>query len=243
MSRRVAWFSDGAASAVATKLSNPDVIAYTDTGSEDSDNQRFRLECERWFNKKVTVLKNEKYADIYEVFEDQKYVAGIHGAPCTRLLKIKPRLDFQRPDDIHIFGYTCDSNDMRRASSLKEHWPELTIETPLIDRGITKAACLAMIERAGIKPPRLYALGYKNNNCRTCVKSSSPDYWALTRKTFPEDFEKLTKICRKYGARLARLPGGERVFIDEVPLDQPTTKPISSECDFLCQIAEQDMDK
>ena len=41
MSRTVSWFSCGAASAVATKLSNPDVVAYCDTGSEDYDNKRF----------------------------------------------------------------------------------------------------------------------------------------------------------------------------------------------------------
>jgi hypothetical protein len=33
MSRIVSWFSCGAASAVATMLSKPDVIAYCDTGA------------------------------------------------------------------------------------------------------------------------------------------------------------------------------------------------------------------
>ncbi len=41
MSRVVIWFSCGAASAIATKLSKPDVIAYCDTGYEDYDNSRF----------------------------------------------------------------------------------------------------------------------------------------------------------------------------------------------------------
>ena len=54
MNRKVSWFSCGAASAIATKLSNPDVIAYCETGSEDYDNKRFMTECEKWFEKEIT---------------------------------------------------------------------------------------------------------------------------------------------------------------------------------------------
>ena len=46
-------------------------------------------------------------------------------------------------------------------------------------------------------------------------------------------------LSRKLGARLARVKG-ERVFIDEGPWDHPTTEPIAPECDFLCQLAEQE---
>ena len=179
MSRTVSWFSCGAASAVATKLSNPDVIAYCDTGSEDEDNARFMRDCVEWFGKEVTILKSDKYESTWDVWEKRKYICGIAGAPCTGELKIKPRLKFQRADDIHVFGYTADSNDVRRAKSLREHYPDLIVKTPLIDRGITKAACLAMIEKAGLKPPRVYAMGFPNANCIPCCKATSPAYWAL----------------------------------------------------------------
>lgn len=36
-------------------------------------------------------------------------------------------------------------------------------------------------------------------------------------------------------------PTEERMFIDEIPLDQPMTNPIQPHCDFLCHIAEQEM--
>jgi hypothetical protein len=83
MTRTVSWFSCGAASAVATKLSEPDVIAYCDTGSEDFDNARFMLDCERWFGMSVTKLKNEKWQDTWDVWEKRKFLSGISGAPCT----------------------------------------------------------------------------------------------------------------------------------------------------------------
>lgn len=240
MARMISWFSCGAASAVATKLINPDVIAYCDTGSEDYDNLRFLIDCEQWFGQKVEILKNEKFQDTWEVWEKRRYLSGIEGAPCTGELKFKPRVNFQLPDDVHVFGYTADSRDMGRAEALRENWPDLNIATPLIDRGITKAACLSMVRNAGIKEPRVYAMGFHNANCIPCVKATSPSYWALVRKEFPDEFLRMVKLSRELGARLTRIKG-ERVFIDEIPLDHPTTNPIAPDCDFLCQIAEQDI--
>ncbi|RLD76448.1 MAG: hypothetical protein DRJ15_15315 [Bacteroidetes bacterium] len=241
MSRRVSWFSCGAASAVATKLSSPDVIAYCETGSEDIDNARFMKDCEVWFGKDVTPLRSRRFKDTWDVWERERYLAGINGAPCTRALKVRPRLDFQREDDIHIFGYTADNPDIKRANALREHYPELTIETPLIDRGLTKAACLSMIMNVGIDPPRVYAWGFKNANCTTCVKATSPAYWALVRQRFPEDFARMVELSRRLNVRLTRIKG-ERVFIDQIPLDHKVTNPIAPECDFLCQIFEGELD-
>jgi 3'-phosphoadenosine 5'-phosphosulfate sulfotransferase (PAPS reductase)/FAD synthetase len=246
MSRIVCHFSCGAASAVATKLAlaqfrdNEIVIAYAETGSEDPDNSRFMKECEKWFGRDVIRLKNKKYDSTWDVWEKKKYIAGIHGAPCTGELKIKPQLEFQLPDDIHVFGYTADSNDIRRAEAFKENWPDLHIEVPLIDRGINKSACLAMIISAGVQPPKTYAIGFPNANCIPCCKAQSPAYWALVRQEYPVQFSRMAKLSHKLGAKLVRI-NGERCFIDEVPADQNVTEAIAPECDFLCQIAELDI--
>lgn len=240
MSRTVVWFSCGAASAVAAKLSTPDVIAYCETGSEDYDNARFLVDCERWFGRSVLRLRNEKYSDTWDIWVRERYISGVAGAPCTGALKIEPRLAFQQPGDIHVFGYTADSKDVRRAETLRENWPDLKIVTPLIDRGITKAACLAMIQSAGIAPPRVYAMGFPNANCIPCCKAQSPAYWALIRQRFHAEFERMTRLSRDLGARLAVI-GGERLFIDEIPADHPVTNPIAPECDFLCSLAQQDL--
>lgn len=240
MSRVVSWFSCGAASAVATKLVQPDVIAYCETGAEDFDNARFMMDCERWFGMDITKLQSEKYSSTWEVWEDRQYIAGIAGAPCTGELKIKQRIAFQRPDDIHVFGYTADSSDVSRAHNLRVNWPDLNILTPLIDRGINKAACKAMVEGAGIAVPRTYAMGFPNANCIPCCKATSPDYWSLVRMYYPAEFARMAKLSRRLGARLARLHG-ERVFIDEIPGDWPVTQAAAPECDFLCQLAEQEL--
>lgn len=242
MSRCIAHFSCGAASAVATKLSLPNVdeIWYAETGAEDFDNKRFMADCEVWFGRAVRVIRSDKYNSTWDVWEKRRYIAGVSGAPCTGELKIKPREANQRPDDVHIFGYTADANDIRRAKTLRDNWDELTVVTPLIDRGLTKAACLALLEGAGIQPPRVYALGLPNANCIPCCKATSPSYWALIRREFPVEFQRMAKLSRELGATLARLDG-ERIYIDEVPMDTPTTDPIAPACDMLCGLAEQEL--
>lgn len=239
--RTISWFSCGAASAVATRLTlrgTPDAtVAYCETGAEHPDNARFMADCVRWFNAPVERLKSDKYSDTWDVWEKTRWLAGVDGARCTIELKVEPRLLFQRPDDVHVFGYTADGPDSKRADSLRANYPELTISTPLIERGIKKDACLAMIERAGIKLPPMYAMGFHNNNCIPCVKATSPAYWALVRQRFPDKFDRMAKLSRDLDVRLCRI-NDERRFIDEIPMDHPTINPIQPSCDFLCHIAE-----
>lgn len=239
LKRTISWFSCGAASAVATKLCQDAMPAYCETGSEHPDNERFLKDCEQWFGRTVTRLRNDQYSDTWDVWQKHRYLSGINGAKCTVELKVLPRLIYQRPNDLHIFGYTVDAADFDRAQRLVDNYPELDLQFPLIERGITKAACLAMVERAGIALPPMYAMGFKNNNCIPCVKATSPDYWSLVRQKFPDEFARMAKLSRDLDVRLCRLHG-ERSFIDEIPADWPTTNPIAPSCDFLCHIAEGD---
>src|SRR5262249_48932788 len=149
---------------------------------------------------------------------------------------------FQRPTDTHVFGYTADAKDIERFDRLKANYPELTVTAPLIDKGITKAACLAMVEHWGINLPRSYAMGFPNANCLQtgCVKATSPAYWSLYRQHFPEAFARTAAYAREIGARLTRI-NNERQFIDEIPDDWPTTNPVVPACDFLCHIAAAEL--
>jgi hypothetical protein len=238
--KKIGWFSCGAASAVAVKLTDAWPV-YCDTGAEHPDNARFMEECRRWFGRpQITVLKSDEYRDTWDVWEKTRWLAGIDGARCTIELKVIPRLAYQTPQDIHVFGYTADGSDMARADRLREAYPELNIETPLIERGLTKASCLDIVQRAGIKLPPMYEMGFHNNNCIPCVKATSPGYWALVRRCFPTQFNRMAKLSRELGVRLCRIDG-DRHFIDEIPADWPTTDPIAPSCDFLCHIAEQEV--
>lgn len=258
MVRRVRWFSDGAASAVATKLDIQEYgvdagpVVICDTGAEDEDNYRFRSECEEWFGVPITVIKSEEYDSVFEVWEKRRYISGHKGAPCSGAMKFVPRLNFEQHGDINIFGYTADANDLKRAERLAGEFRTGCFETPLIPRHITKSNCLALLEGAGIEQPRTYAMGFPNANCLEfgCAKAQSPRYWALYRQCFPERFERTAALARKLGVQLAvvgeeRGPDGERVvirgYIDDIPADFPTTNAIAPSCDLLCSINAQDL--
>jgi hypothetical protein len=141
-----------------------------------------------------------------------------------------------------VFGYTADGPDVKRAELLRANYPEMTIKTPLIEAGVTKAACLAILETLKIARPVMYRLGFENIICIGCVKATSREYWALVRMHFPEIFDRLAKLSRELGVRLARI-SDERIFIDEIPADWPTTNPIAPACDFLCHLIEQDLEQ
>lgn len=247
MGRTLIWWSTGAASAVMARLTLLDdpeaIIARCETSNEDPDNYRFEADVMRRLNRSVTLLKSEKYDSVWDVWQRRRYMAGVDGAICTVEMKIAPRLVFQKPDDVHVFGYSADARDIERFERLKANYPELMLRAPLIERGVTKAACLAIVEGWGIELPRSYAMGFPNANCLQtgCVKATSPHYWSLYRLHFPDKFARTAAYARELGVRLARI-NNERVFIDDIPADWPVTNPVVPTCDFLCQLAEQDMD-
>jgi len=256
MSRIVCWFSCGAASAVATKLAIADnagkeelVVVYTEVVNEHPDNRRFLQDCERWFGQEIIVLRNERYhADIYEVFRKERFIVGPQGAPCTRLLKRQMRVFFEEEDDTQVFGFTFE--ELKRSQEFIKRNSYVKLLTPLIDRGLTKSDCWAMIDRAGIAIPEMYRLGYRNNNCIGCVKGGA-GYWNKVRVDFPWQFARMAKLERELDHSIIKREIGkdelgkpiyEKVFLDIMPPDMGAQyEQPDIECSFFCQMAEQEM--
>ena len=236
--RTVVWFSAGAPSAVAAKLAlaeGPCTIAYTDPGSEHPDNYRFIAECEEWFGQSVVMLKNDKYSDTWAVWGQTRYLVGPAGARCTAELKRKQRFAFERPTDRQVFGYTAEEE--HRAIRFREQNPGVDLWTPLIERGLTKPDCLAMIERAGIELPEMYRLGYRYNNCVGCVKGGI-GYWNKIRVDFPDVFERMALLERELGHTVIRDESGA-VYLDELDPSRGNHQTEADvECSLLCVMAE-----
>jgi len=248
MNREISWYSCGAASAVATKLAvvaNPKIeIAYCEVIEEHPDNKRFLAECEDWFGKKITILGNDKYKrSIYEVFDKTRYLAGHAGARCTLELKKNVRKEFELPNDTQIFGYTAE--EQNRVDRFIDANNEVDITAPLIDRGLTKQDCLAMVENAGIELPEMYKLGYKNNNCRGCVKAQSPAYWKKIKIDFPEYFEKMLAQEKRLNVKICKttIDGvpDVRIQLDDLPeWIEPMDDTVDIQCGIFCHMAESE---
>jgi hypothetical protein len=223
--RLLCWFSCGAASAVAAKTSldryrdtHDVLIVNCDTRpSEHPDNYRFSQECEQWFGQPIIYIRNDAFQTVDDVFAKHRYMSGIRGARCTTELKKMPRHAFALPDDYHVFGFTADKKERKRTEDFKLRNPELHLLWPLIEAGITKQQCYQLVRAAGIVLPTMYQLGFDNNNCPGCVKASSPWYWAMIRKHFPEVFKRRCEQSRALGVRLVEIKRHVRIFLDELP--------------------------
>lgn len=239
--KHLAWFSCGAASAVAVKLAvsmyDDVTVAYTDPGSEHPDNKRFIEEVQEWIGVPILRLKSKVYEDTWDVWEKRKFIVGAHGAPCTIELKKKMRWAIESGYDVQVFGY--HAKETGRADRFREQNAEIILETPLIERGLDKADCLAMVERAGIDLPVMYKLGFQNNNCIGCPKGGM-GYWNMIRQHFPGHFDRMADLERRLDHAVLKDDAGP-VWLDQL---DPTRGDIHTEpdieCSLLCAIAEDD---
>lgn len=250
--RIVSWFSCGNASAVATKLvlarygaQHEVAVARCIVPEEHPDNDRFAADCAAWFGQPVLELRSDEYESCEAVWTRERYMSGVGGAPCTREMKKAVRWAFEREwnPDQQAFGYTVEERD--RAARFRQQNPEVRLVTPLIDEGLTKDDCHALVARAGIELPAMYRLGFPNANCIGCVQAQGPSYWNLTKRVFPEVFERRSRLSRELGVRLVKLGGGERerLFLDELTPEHGEGAVVpDTDCSLLCWVAEQKLD-
>ena len=240
----ISWFSCGAASAVATKIALKKYknvrIIYQDTGSEHPDNKRFLKDCEQWFGQEIEITKSEKYNDIWDVFTKTKWLVGPSGARCTSELKRKVAesiIDWGENQQFEIFGYTFEEKNRMERFKLNNN--ERKIVCPLIDKCLTKDDTLGLIWKAKIKLPKMYELGYRNNNCIGCVKGGA-GYWNKIKKDFPDVFKKMAEQERELNVAINKTYiNGKRskIFLDELPEDMGNYKNEPSiSCGLFCQM-------
>ena len=236
------WFSCGAASAAALKLTvdkygRDNVRAVNNPVIEEhEDNRRFAQDVADWVGVDIEYAINSKYplSSVIDVFDRRKGMSFPHGAPCTVELKKRARQEWEQDNhvDWHVLGFTADERERHDRFILTERENVLPI---LIDAGLTKNNCADLIRGAGIQLPAIYGHGFPNANCIGCVKATSPTYWNLVRREFPDVFDARAEQSRRLGARLVRVKN-ERIFLDEL---DPNAKgrPIKAmpDCGLFCE--------
>ena len=251
MSRIVCQFSCGAASAVATKLTlaqhgKTRVVEVINAYllEEHADNRRFAADCEGWFGRHINVLRDKRDgASTIRVFRRKQFMMGPRGAPCSRALKRDLLDKWKQPGDVMVLGFTAEETD--RLDDFRERNPDRPVLAPLIDAGLGKDDCKAMVERAGIALPAMYRLGYDNANCIGCVKGGE-GYWRAIREDFPEQFEANCLVQDEIGEgswflRYRSGPRkGERFPLRELPAGEPRRNERLPSCSFFCEMAEQE---
>jgi 3'-phosphoadenosine 5'-phosphosulfate sulfotransferase (PAPS reductase)/FAD synthetase len=205
MSKIICWWSGGITSAVACKVAldlygaeNCRVIMI-DTKNEDDDTYRFKSDCEKWYGVNIEVITGigDDYKDIESVWFKHKSLNVANGAICSSKLKRAVREKWQEHNDFdfQVFGFEFDKKEFNRALSLSKNHPKAKSIYPLLMKGYTKDDCLRIVQDAGIEIPRMYSLGFRNNNCfKTGCVQGGIGYWQKMKKEFPEKFNKMANI-------------------------------------------------
>ena len=238
---KVVWLSAGVSSFVAGYLAeNVDEYIYIDIDDQHPDSMRFIHDCEQVLGKEVTVLRSPYYSTVEQVCLSVRYVNGVHGAPCTRLLKKQVRKAWEQEhmtDDLtYVWG--MDRDEKNRADRIIQGFPQFKHEFPLIDKWLTKDDAHGICRQLGIKRPAMYDMGYNNNNCVGCVKGGA-GYWNKIRQDFPKVFEARSRMERNIGHSILK-----GCFLDELPPDKGRmSEYVMDECSILCQLAIMDKEE
>ena len=261
----VCWWSGGITSAVACKLAAQlyglDACRFImiDTKNEDSDTYRFKRDCENWYGKPIEVITNEKYEAIQDVWLKFKSLNVATGAICSSELKREVRHKWEKENeyDFQVFGFDID--EPKRAKMMHLNYPGAKAIFPLLLYGYSKKDCLAMVEEVGIEVPRMYKLGFSNNNCfKTGCIQGGIGYWQKMMREWPDKFNAMAEMEHRLTAlkgkpvtmlkdqsKAAKESGNVLVFLKKHP-DYPQLKDITEmpdckveplmECNGFCGV-------
>ena len=232
---RVSWFSAGVSSAVATKLAIADIdkIIYQHIDDQDEDTLRFVTDCEAWFGKPIEIIQSP-LKTVEAACRYRHYVAGPTGAACTRMLKRELRKEWEYQNlffawPAYVWGF--DVNEQDRADQRKREMPDCRHRFPLIENGLTKSNAHGLLAAAGIRRPKMYDLGFPNNNCVGCVKGGKA-YWNLIRRLRPDVFWQRAIMEREIGGSCIN-----GVYLDELDPNAGRGQPIIvPECGAACEL-------
>lgn len=251
----VSWFSAGVSSAVATKLAieKIDKIIYQHVDDQEEDSLRFVRDCEAWFGKPIEIVQSP-LKSVENACRQLAYINGPKGGACTRLLKRRLRAEWESQHRFfNTFRYVwgMDAKEVDRSDRLRDVMREEEHIFPLQDRGLEKADAHGILREAKIARPRMYDMGYPNNNCRVCIKGGR-GYMNKCRVDFPEKFKERAALERLLGrtclkrerpdkSRPAGPDNSVLVYLDELdPSAGRDCKIIVPECGAMCEAVKRE---
>lgn len=178
-------------------------LVFTDTLTEDEDLYRFLTESAEHIGSELVWLKEGR--DIWQVFFDKRYLGNSRVDPCSRILKRELAREYVEnnwePDEVTVV-LGIDWTEEHRLKNAKRYWEPYSVVAPMCDKPyIDKDQMIEDLSEFGIKPPRLYEMGFPHNNCGGfCVKAGFKHFKLLLQK-MPERYayhEQKEEELRKY---------------------------------------------
>jgi len=179
----------GAARRVVDQHGPDDVtLLFCDTLIEDADLYRFLDDAAADLGVPITRIADGRTP--WQLFHDERIIGSARVAPCSSRLKQRVadrwfRDNCDPADTVRYVG--IDWTEIHRLERLRKVIAPWRVEAPLCEPPYpTKASLFTELEARGIKPPRLYRLGFPHNNCGGgCVRAGQA-HFAHLLKVLPD---------------------------------------------------------
>jgi hypothetical protein len=177
--KHVVMFSGGIGSWAAAKRVAADhgtaklTLLFADTKTEHADTYRFLRESAANVGGELVEIADGR--DIWQVFEDERFLGNTRVDPCSRILKRDLADRWQKehcdPDDTVIY-VGIDWSESHRFERLRERKKPWRVEAPLCDPPyLTKRQMRDWATREGLADQVLYRIGASHANCGGgCIK-------------------------------------------------------------------------
>lgn len=172
------------------------ILLFTDVGGdgtnplvgEDPDTLRFRDQAAA--NLGVPLVNLRDGRDIWDVFAEKRWLGNSQLAHCSWELKTKPAREWMdanvAPGARVIVG--IDITDIARLPAIAQRWEPYQATAPLTDKPMLwKPQLTRQLEQLGIKPSRMYELGFEHANCPGCVKAGHA-HWLRLLTVMPDRY-------------------------------------------------------
>lgn len=223
--KHIVFYSGGigswaAAKRVAAKYGTDDLIMlFTDTLIEDEDLYRFIDETTKEIGGQFVRVADGR--DPWEVFRDKRFIGNSRIAPCSHVLKQETARKWItenfKPDECILY-LGIDWTEMHRTAAPVKNWAPYTVKFPMCEEPyLTKIEMLEMLDKTGIKRPRLYEMGFAHNNCGGFCVRAGQGHFAKLLEMMPERYayheqkeEEMRQYLGKDVSILKRIRNGVR---------------------------------
>jgi hypothetical protein len=184
---------------------DPMTLLFLDTKTEDEDLYRFLGDSSDYLKTPVTTVADGR--DIWEVFNDVRYMGNNRRDPCSKHLKRdlakKWMKEHHKPEEATLY-VGIGWEEVNRLEAIQNNWAPFQVLAPMVEPPfLTRKGMMERLRSLGLEPPRLYALGFPHNNCGGfCIKTGQAQF-KLLLKTFPDRYrhheEQQEKLFEKIG--------------------------------------------
>ena len=196
---------------------------FADTKTEDEDLYRFLDESIAYLGIELFTIEDGR--DVWQVFEDVRFLGNSRIDPCSRILKrdlIRKWQEQNLDNDYHVIALGIDWLEIHRFERVKaralQEKKVWTYCAPLCEKPfINKQQRQQTLQEIQIEEPRLYKHGFPHNNCGGfCVKAGQAQFARLL-EVFPERYkyheqkeQDLQKLLNKPVTILTRVTKGKK---------------------------------